>query len=637
MNIKTTHVKKILFLLAIVSLLSACSDGEIPDVDTTRPPRPGTFNPMTIFADQSCTTLRPEVTKELIESTCDVEMYRVMALQMLDGTYPAEFRIMNIEPLPDPAIDATRNKTARYGVMDNPTGISVSSYDTLHVFANGLPTKGAAKLRIQTLSTTMLGGYGLTPGEIELANGENIIPAGVLTGGKGLAYIRYYYADESKKPDNLKVNIYGGAVNGYFDLRKHTNADWQRLISAAVNPYFDIVGKYSVVTALTEWFRRNTVGRGKELVDAYDAVVELEWKFMGLLDPPRGFGGRHRTRAYFHQEVMKTGVAAYATDYRTAYPDDYMTKPDAIVGGDVWVFGHEHGHINQTRPGFRWSGMVEVTNNLEAMYLRTHARELIPTSPNTALNTNLQTIPDGGYINTYERAFNWFFGRGRPLATPTPHNRNDNNAHLFHQLVPLWQLYLYLDNILGKTGTHGASFYEDIYEHYRKSDKTVGTRTDGQHQIYFVELVCKTANLNLTDFFRKTGFLQPYSAGSFLVSEAMVNAAIDNIKGYPSPTQAVEYITDANASIFKNRSPLQTGGSAQIVNGKIVSFNGWPNAVAFEVREHDKDGDIRCIFTADNGLTPQSFNGSGFVFDPSVHHLYAVAHDGERREVPLVR
>ncbi|MDR0766426.1 MAG: M60 family metallopeptidase, partial [Odoribacteraceae bacterium] len=462
---------KNIFYLFLIILFESCSGDDLPEITPNLPPRPGTFNPTLIFTDQSCTALREGVTKALVDSICDNKMYREMALQMLDGTYPSEFRIMHVEPLPEPSVDASINKTAKYGVMDYPTGISLMSGDTLHVFASGLETTGAATLKIQTLTTATTGGYGSGPAAIPLSNGENIIVAGILPGGGyGLGYIRYYYTDMTKKPANININIFGGAVNGCFDLRKHTNADWQRLISAAVNPYFDIVGKYATVTAPTDWFRQNTGGRGKDLVDAYDAVVYLEWKFMGLLDPPNGFGGKHRTRAYFHHEVMGTGVGAYASDYHTAYPGNYMTKPDAIVGSDVWVFGHEHGHVNQTRPAFRWAGMVEVTNNLEAMYLRTHARDLVPTSTNTAINTNLQTVTDGGYVNTYERAFNWYFGKDRPLATPTPHHRNDNNAHLFHQLVPFWQLYLYLDNVLGKTGTHGASFYEDIYEHYRKYD-----------------------------------------------------------------------------------------------------------------------------------------------------------------------
>jgi hypothetical protein len=632
-------MKKILILCLTGILFVNCSDGETPGIDPNRPKPAGAFNPTTLFTDRSCTALREGVTKEQIETTCDVGYYRDIALQMLAGTYPAEFRLMEIVPLPDPSVDASLNKTARYGVMDNPTGISLSSYDTLRIFVDGLPGKGAAKFKIQTLTTSTTGGYSLGPAETDLENGENVIGPPALAGGKGLGYIRYYYTGDTK-PANINVNLYGGQVNGYFDpyRKNHTDTDWQRLMAAAVNPYFDVVGKYAVATAPTDWFRQYTGGRGKDLADAYDAVVWLEWKFMGLLPPPNGFGGHHRTRAYFHQEQMNTGVGAYATDYRTAYPGNYMAKPGAIAGSDIWVFGHEHGHVNQTRPAFRWAGMVEVTNNLEAMYLRTHVKELLPFSTNTPLNTNLQTIGDGGYVNTYERAFNWYFGKDRPLETPTPHNRNDDNAHLFHQLVPFWQLYLYLDNVLGKTGTHGASFYEDIYEHYRKNDTGVATRTDGQHQLYFVELVCKAANLNLTDFFRKTGFLQPYSAGGFLVSQAMVDETMGKIKGYPAVQQPFEYITDANAAIFKGKLPLRTGSGAEInTDGKFTTPPaGWTNTVAFEVRADSEDGDIRCVFTDDNEVTSQTFGGNGFVFNPSAgDRLYAVGQDGERREVTV--
>ncbi|MDR2413553.1 MAG: M60 family metallopeptidase [Odoribacteraceae bacterium] len=628
-------MKNIFYLLLFI-LFSNCSGDDLPDGTTNLPPRPGTFNPVTIFTDVSCTELREGMTKAFIDSVCDNAMYRSIALQMLDGTYASEFRVARVEPLPEPSVDASINKTAKYGVMDYPTGISLKSGDTLHVFVSGLQNPGEATLKIQTLTTATTGGYSSGPAAIPLSNGENIIVPGILPGsGNGLAYIRYYYTSATRPPD-IKLNIHGGEVNGCFDLRKHTNDDWQRLISAAVNPYFDLVGKYATVTAPTDWFRQYTGGRGKDLIDAYDAVVYLEWKFMGLLDPPNGFGGKHRTRAYFHHEVMNTGVGAYASDYHTAYPGNYMANPDAIVGANVWVFGHEHGHVNQTRPAFRWGGMVEVTNNIEALYLLTHARELVPSSPHTNLRTNLQTVTDGGYVNTYERAFNWFFGKDRPNSTPTPHNLNEDNAHLFHQLVPFWQIYLYLDNVLGKTGTHGASFYEDIYEHYRKQDPYASSRTDGQHQIYFVELVCRLANLDLTDFFKKTGFLQPYGSGTRLVSEAMIETAINNIKGYPPLTQAMEYITDANVHVFRDKLPLQTGYTAEVRNNVFVSPpEGWTNAVAFEARAGGPTGDLRRVYTAGNAVTAQPFSGNGFLYDIDVHRLYAVGHDGERREVPV--
>jgi hypothetical protein len=600
----------------------------------------GTFNPMDLFTDLSCTQLQDGVTKERIEEL--QEPYRSMALQMLDGTYNTEFRIMNVEALPDPETDAKLNKTSTYGLMDNPTGISVTLSDTLHVFVSGLTSGIEATFKIQTLSTATTGGYSLGPDATTLTNGENVIVVPRLRGdeGKGLCYVRYYYAG-TERPGNIKLNILGGEVNGYFDpvRKQHTDSDWTRLINTAVNPYFDVCGEYATATMPLDWVKKKTGGRGVDLTKAYDAVVYLEWKFMGLLDPPLGFGGHHRTRGYFHQEVMDEGVGAYAAGNHTAFPGDYMASPDGIVGSDVWVFGHEHGHVNQTRPAFRWDGLGEVTNNLTAMYLRTHVRELVPSSTNTPINTNLQNVTDGGYVNTYERAFNWFFGKDRPGTTPTPHYRNDNNAHLFHKLVPFWQLYLYLDNVLGKTGTHGVSFYEDVYEHYRKDDPNADKRSDGEHQLYFVELVCAKAKLNLTDFFQKTGFLQPYTENNFKVTQAMVEATIDKIKEYPLPEyrQAFEYITDANASIFKERLTLQTGSPAEVKSGKFVTPPlGWTNAVAFEVREGGVDGDLKCVFTADNDITPQTFSGNGFKFDLSKnYHLYAVGQNDERKEITV--
>ena len=37
---------------------------------------------------------------------------------------------------------------------------------------------------------------------------------------------------------------------------------------------------------------------------------------------------------------------------------------------DSWGPSHEVGHSNQTRPGLKWTGMTEVTNNIHSMYMQ---------------------------------------------------------------------------------------------------------------------------------------------------------------------------------------------------------------------------------------------------------------------------
>lgn len=172
----------------------------------------------------------------------------------------------------------------------------------------------------------------------------------------GLGYIRYYYQGSSQ-PTDIKVNFYGGTVNGYFDSQKHTASDWSRLRNAATNTFFDLKGKYATVTLPRQYINTYASTRGLDLINIYDEIVRLEWKYMGLLPEPEGFGGKHRSESIcFVYMAMPEGVGANASDYRTAYPDPRIADPAYILNESgnsrdmIWVFGHEHGHVNQTRP-----------------------------------------------------------------------------------------------------------------------------------------------------------------------------------------------------------------------------------------------------------------------------------------------
>lgn len=609
------------------------------------------YNPLTLFTNRSCSELKSGITQSQIDA-CPVLVYRDIATQLLGDTYHKEFRIDSFGAYPDPSIDAAANKTSKYGIMDNPTGIAVTSNDTLLVFVEGIQAGYPVTLKLQTLTMDDPSiGYNAGP-EISLQNGVNKVTTGTLNSSTGgLGYIRYYYSGDNK-PQNIKVNIYGGVVNGYFDSQKHANSDWSRLRSAATNTFFDLKGKYATVTVPRLYMNIYAATRGLDLINIYDEIVRLEWKYMGLLPAPEGFGGHHRSRAYFVFMAMNPGVGANASDYRTAYPDKQITNPAYILNESgnsrdmIWVFGHEHGHVNQTRPGLKWHGMTEVSNNLHSIFVQTEINKAFPTSKNSELNNRLQKESmrnGGGYVNRYEKAFNEYFAAESitdlaPLAYGTP------SMDVFCKLVPLWQIDRYMNKVLGKTGTHGVGFYEDVYEHYRKNDPNATSRTTGQHQLYFVEQICKLANLNLEDFFKRWGFLTPitatiddYGTSSLVVTQSMINSTLATIRQYPKPEQtAIEYITDANIGIYKTRAELEIGQNAAVYGTKFEGMPaGWTNAVAFEVREDNAAGKLKYVFVPDPSVVSQDFSTSNLSFDPSKDHLYAVSVSGERREVGL--
>lgn len=205
------------------------------------------------------------------------------------------------------------------------------------------------------------GGDGFGGTSYPLSEGANKITAR----NKGLMYILYHTPDyETAQP--VKIHIASGQVNGYFDVAKHQASDWNKLLSNAVDKYFDVVGHYAHLTFPTERFRTHTPD-GKALIDAYDQIVNSEMELMGLYKYNKLF----KNRMYLH--VMYTSYM-YATSYHTAYNDGTLAElcnVDKLKTSACWGPAHEIGHCNQTRPGLKWLGTTEVTNNIMSEYIQT--------------------------------------------------------------------------------------------------------------------------------------------------------------------------------------------------------------------------------------------------------------------------
>ncbi|GHT01270.1 hypothetical protein AGMMS49525_01530 [Bacteroidia bacterium] len=623
---------------------------------------PSAFDTSTIFADAVCSELKPDINLSHIK-LINNDFFRDLALKLLQGTYDKAFRVDSFAAYRNPVSDATRLKTAKYGIMDNPTGIAVRANEKLVILVDGIPDGQSVSLKVQDLEYTSdaatrpnyYNSFNHGP-EFVLHNGINKLTMPATLVGDGLGYVRYYYTSATR-PAPVKLHIIGGRVNGYFDSSKSgaSNATAQTLLNKAVTPVFDLKGQYAVATFKVEDFKAQCNNRMKDVIDIYDRIVWLEWKFMGLLSPAEGstgFGGRHDTRAYFVYQRMPDGVGANASDYRTAYPDANVVNPNWILNENgydnsgcsqgSWVFGHEHGHVNQTRPGLRWAGTTEVTNNLHSIYVQTQLPVYFPASQYSATKNRMQKEAQGEYVNRYEKAFNWFFAdRGvndNVVNNERPHSLNDN-SECFNKMVVFWQLHLFLTEVLGMTGTNGNGFYEDIYEHYRLNMSTIeaaaknttgliGQENNGYYQSYFVKLMSEKANLNLEDFFRKWGFLAlvdgnvvDYGSSPFKVTTADTTALLADIRRYTKPQVAIEYLTDANVNIYKDQLALVTGSN--YTGSRIPS--GWTNAVAYEIREAST-GFIKYVLTTARVL-PSFFN-------PDTHKIYAVGYDGERREIP---
>jgi hypothetical protein len=457
-----------------------------------------------IFTDSSCSELKPDVTIEDIQALSN-PFFRKLALDLQSENYDNEFRVQEYEAYPDPAIMAKRNKTGKYGMRDNPTGIYALENQELVVLVGETDNENLPSLFIQKP-------WGIINGTSYLLHkGINKISPT----HEGLIYMLYYTPEGTENP--VKINIATGNVNGYYDRAIHTDpGDWKRLLAKATYPFFDMKGRYAILSMETQAYRTACPDDGPEVVDLYDDLVYSEQAFEGMA----AYNKMNPTRMLLVPGEMNPGVAAYATDYVTAYGKGSQLEMLSVAklkdvdqrsttGGVAWMLAHEIGHVNQTRPGLKWHGMTEVTNNILSQYI----------TIKWGVRSRLQDEMIKNGKNRYEVAEDEIVKAG--LA---------HNAHsdVFCKLAPFWQLKLYMIDVLGKT-----DFYKDVYEKVRVNPDpgaAYGCTVDGMCQLEFVRLVCEVSQLDMTEFFTDWGFLTPcdvsiddYSKKTFTVSQEGIN------------------------------------------------------------------------------------------------------------------
>lgn len=538
------------------------------------------FNFLRIFTDETCTQLRDTVTEKTINSINN-KFFRQLATEIFNGAYATEFRVQEYKSWQHPDIMSKLNKTSTYGLRDNPTGIYASQDEEIMIFAGDMQG--------QTLSVLIQeSGKKLDGTSYPLSKGMNKIKAK----NPGLLYIMYYTETGTESP--VKINIASGTVNGYFDNQKHKKEDWQRLINAATYADFDIIGKYAIMTFRTQAFKEYTPD-GLALINKYDDLVYQQQDFMGLVKYKKMF----KNKAHFL--VVDDGYM-YAGGYHTGYNANTQSEilnPELLGTTAVWGPAHELGHTHQTRPGLRWAGMAEVTNNIHSLYIQTLWG-----------NRSRQMTDD-----RYNKGFNSTIVNGLAL---------NEEGDVFCRLIPFWQLKLYVMDVLGK-----KDFYKDLYEYMRVNpDVSTGKSDHGLSQLQFVRVACDIAELDLTEFFELWGLLKPidkvvddYGTYPFTITQSEVDAVKAQIaaKGYPKPTHRLQYITDENTQLYKGNTSIGVGTAT--ANGNSVTFEDWSGVAVFEAYKNGKLD--RITMNTNIGLTG----------DVSEYEIWAVGSAGDKVKV----
>ncbi|MCS3531842.1 M60 family metallopeptidase [Chryseobacterium sp. JUb7] len=344
-----------------------------------------------------------------------------------------------------------------------------------------------------------------------------------------------------------------------------------------------------------------------------------------------------------------------------------LSNSASATGLDIWGVGHELGHVNQVRPGLKWIGTTEITNNLYSLWA--YYNLYSPTGSNRFTRLEGETADK----TTFPKVAGNRFGEiiiqtqinGKNIMDQFRIDYVNALDANFRSLVPFWQLELYYQLAGASKGAQRLAFDSDMSDEDTQTPSGPGTGVDyahwfatvaekvrntdesqlnqGQLMMNFVKNTCDAVQEDLTDFFTSTGFLRPingtisdYSTDQLTVTQSMIDDVKAYIlsKGYAKPVSPViNYLSANSVNAFKDLLPVSgvTGVGAQITNNAqgqflLVDNSKWTNAVAFET------------YTAANQLISVSIVGTGDTtlantyvdFPSNAQKVYAVGYDGQK-------
>lgn len=596
-----------------------------------------------IFTNDLCYELKKGVTKEQLDTVSN-PFARQLGYYLLSGEYDTKFRVGEFEAYENLSTLAARLKTTQYNKYENPTGIYFEKDAKNVIFAEGISDKYPVQLIIKNF------GQGEEESSYALKNGVNIIESR----NRGNGYVSYYTNDYKVAP-KVKLHFAMGKVNGYFDLeRGDTNEDWEKMLANACSDIMDMRTKRIQVAFPTQRFRENCPKNARELALNIDSTIYYERDVMGLskfgIEPKNRQFARVVWGGFMHAD----GIGAAANDNSVSV----WMKPNRSEF-EFWGFGHELGHVNQVRPGLKWVGCGETTNNIYSAWVQfklgTGWYRL--ESENTGLN--IFSGLKGGRFNCYleegvRKGNSWQLQVGPDYGGVPPKDKETvtdedylghkggkvtvtcGNYDHFVKLVPLWQLQLYCTQ---------AGFSPDVYGKVMQAIRTTNEKgmTNGQLQLKFIREVCDSTGIDFLPFFEKAGMLKPikafiadYSKEWLIINDKMINdlkAYVKN-KGHKKLEAEVNYISALNWKTYKDKAPLEgtLNVGCTLTNHRGTPFvkinhHSWKNTVAFET--YDAEGKLLRISM--HGLGGD--NGDNYtmaMFPSGSAYIVAVGWDGTR-------
>lgn len=459
-----------------------------------------------IFADKLMTTLKPGVTQKKVDKISN-PFVKTLATQILSGNYSLKYRLADYKAYKDPStVGKELHIGDGYSQYENMTGIYLPKGK--HVIVVDNLAKGK-QLSLWIPRLTNPESWGIENVGFALKNGLNVINN---TSWDGLAYLNYY-SETPEKENVVRVHFPLAAVNGYFDVAKQNDQDFNQLLDQAVAPIMDCRGRNIQVMYPVVALKQYTYGRGVELISNYDSLVTRQYRIIGLEKYNKVPANRILARVNHAYYMFRDGNGvAYKYDAMRLVAD-----PKVVISGDpCWGFSHEVGHVHQLRPYLSWGGLGETSNNIVSMYVT------------RSFGVKSRLTP------YYQPARDSIIGRKCSYL---------QDKDVFRRLVPFWQLQLYFASEKGGY----KDFYPDLYESLRHTDDLDPAWKEGIHnlteyQLNFVKKACQVSKTDLTGFFEKWGFfyvgkfdIDDYGAYTYIMTQAQVDACKAEIAAMKLP------------------------------------------------------------------------------------------------------
>ncbi len=604
------------------------------------------------FEDAACTRLRPEyqaaTDEELTAAMTDAGMPAYMvgiALKVKNGSwakYEQDFRIQSYKPYSDAAYWNSKLRTTGGSYMGGPTGIYTKGYDPLYVFVDTDVPAGATLYIAGCQGNDLV--TAATQGKM-LRKGLNIVD-----GKDGALFYIIYVADTKsmKKTLNewpdIRIHVEGGTVNGFYDVARRSDADYQSILAAATHERFTVKGGQALFNFKTSTYRQVWPKSIDKSICWFDSLTVWEKELAGICQsvasgqragaPFYLSGGEALFPLYYNNPNFAVegeptdGGYANSASFRTMYNGCVESSFDVTrtASFDDWCAAHECGHNNQGP--ITVEGGTEVSNNLFSNYIRFHtglvASDGAPLS--TVMNEYLHHEP--------------FFTR--PLSS---------------QMRMYWQLYLYYH-----LAQRNTAFYPTLFNALRSDPLTLYSSTGGG-ALKFVRKVCEVAGEDLTDFFRIWGFFEPlssytvndYGAHSLTIRQADIDATLAEIARYPTKNREILFIEDRVEHVpttgFLTTAGQRRRGSDQVGQcGNVGQFTSYlPGACqpseytylqADSLYALEGEGGLGFMALDEFGSILFAANAKNFCIPPSQlsalnSKLYSLDADGSLHEIAL--